>query len=123
MKTLPIKKLSKINKKMGRASPKKYQKKKNYESFALYIYKVLKTIDKQVGITKRGMTVINTLVIDFFEQIALEASKLIRHTNKKTLSSSDIQTAIKLLLPPDLSEHAIAEGNSALEMFNQNMDS
>ena len=106
---------------MPRASPKKYQKKRNYTSFSLYIYKVLKSISVDIGISKKGMDVINSLVIDLFDQIALEASKLLRYQNKLTLSSNDIQTAIKLILPPDLSDHAVAEGNSAIHMFNQHV--
>ena len=104
---------------MTRASPKKFQKKKNYESFALYIYKVLKSISSDIGISKKGMSVIDSLVTDLFEQISLEASKLVRYQNKRTLSSNDIQTAVKLLLPPDLADHAVNEGNKALAMFNR----
>ena len=105
---------------MSRASPKKYQKKRNYSSFSIYIYKVLKSISSDVGISKKGMIVLNSLIIDLFDQIALEASKLLRYQNKKTLSSNDIQTAIKLILPNDLGDHAVSEGNSAIFMYNQN---
>ena len=62
-------------------------KKKNFQSFSLYIYKVLKSIANDVGISKKGMNVINSLVTDMFEQIALEGSKLVRYNKKKTLSS------------------------------------
>ena len=106
---------------MTRASPKKYHKKKNFESFALYIYKVLKSISSDVGISKKGMNVIDSLVTDLFEQISLEASKLVRYQNKRTLSSNDIQTAVKLILPPDLADHAVSEGNKAILMFNNSI--
>ena len=96
----------------------KRQKKKSFASFSLYIYKVLKSISNDIGISKKGMSVINSLVADMFEQVALEASKLVRYQKKKTLSSQDIQTAIKLLLPADLSNHALLEGSKAIAKFN-----
>jgi hypothetical protein len=36
------------------------------------------------------MNVINSLVTDMFEQIAMEGAKLLRYNKKKTLSSNDI---------------------------------
>ena len=93
-------------------------KKKNFQSFSLYIYKVLKSIANDVGISRKGMNVINSLVSDMFEQIAVEGSKLVRYNKKKTLSSNDVQTAVKLLLPPDLASHAIMEASKAISKFN-----
>ncbi len=64
--------------------------KKNFKSFSLYIYKVLKTISNDIGISQKGMKVVNSLVTDMFENIALESSKLVRYNNKRTLSSTDV---------------------------------
>jgi histone H2B len=76
--------------------------KKNFKSFSLYIYKVLKTISNDIGISQKGMKVVNSLVTDMFEQLALESSKLVRYNNKRTLSSTDVLAAAKLLLTDDL---------------------
>jgi histone H2B len=95
------------------------RKRKNFQSFSLYIYKVLKSIASDVGISKKGMNVVNSLVSDMFDQIALEASKLVRYSKKKTLSSNDVQTAVKLLLPPDLGSHAILEATKAIQKFTE----
>ena len=99
---------------------KKRTKRKNFESFSLYIYKVLKSISSDIGISKKGMNVINSLVVDMFDQIALESSKLVRYQKKKTLSSNDVQTSVKLLLPQDLGTHAVLEGSKAIAKFNNN---
>ena len=108
----------------GKAGAKKgdghKKHRKNFQSFSLYIYKVLKGISNEIGISKKGMAVINSLVADMFEQIALEASKLVRYQKKRTLGSQDIQTAVKLLLPKDLGDHAIMEGSKAISKFNTN---
>ena len=102
---------------MARKVAQKRNRKKNFQSFSLYIYKVLKSIANDVGISRKGMNVINSLVTDMFEQIALEGSKLVRYNKKKTLSSEEIQTAVQLLLPPDLAQHANLEASRAINKF------
>merc|ERR1712054_252633 len=70
-----------------------------------------------VAISKKAMNVMNSFVNDLFERVALEASKLARYRGKQTLSSNDVQSAVKLILPGDLAEHAVAEGTRALNKF------
>ena len=48
---------------------------------------------------------------------ALEASKLCRYSKKKTLSSREIQTSVRLMLPGELSKHAVSEGTKAVTKF------
>jgi len=50
-----------------------------------------------------------------FEKIATESSKLARYNNKATLSSREIQTAVRLILPGELSKHAVSEGTKAVK--------
>merc|ERR1712110_1166383 len=95
----------------------KRQRKKKFESYAIYVYKVLKNIHPEIGISKRAMNVMDSFVNDLFERLALEASKLARYHGKCTMTSNDIQSATKLILPGDLAEHAIAEGTRALNKF------
>merc|ERR1712224_660484 len=85
-------------------------RKKKFESYNVYIYKVLKNIHPEIGISKKAMSVMNSFVNDLFERVALESSKLARYHGKATLTSNDIHSAVKLILPGDLAEHAIAEG-------------
>ncbi len=103
-------------KKIVKATDKKVRRKK-FDSYSVYIYRVLKNIHGEIGISKRAMEVMNSFVADLFERVALEASKLNRYQRKHTISSSDIQAAVKLILPGDLAEHAIAEGTRALGKF------
>ncbi len=41
----------------------------------------------------------NSFINDIFERIAGEAGRLVRYNKKATLSSREVQTAIRLLLP------------------------
>lgn len=90
---------------------------KRVESYSSYIYKVLKQVHPNTGISKRGMSILNSFINDIFERIALESSRLSRYNKKSTLSSREIQTAVRLLLPGELSKHAVSEGTKAVTKF------
>ena len=85
--------------------------------FSSYIYKVLKQVHPNTGISKRGMSILNSFINDIFERLALEASRLSRYNKKSTLSSREIQTAVRLLLPGELAKHAVSEGTKAVTKF------
>ena len=92
-------------------------KKKRVESYSSYIYKVLKQVHPETGISKRGMSIMNSFINDIFERIASEASRLARYNKKSTLSSREIQTAVRLMLPGELAKHAVSEGTKAVTKF------
>ena len=97
---------------------KKSHKKRKYATFSIYIYKVLRQVHPEVGISKKAMNIMNSFINDTFDKLSLEASKLVRYNKKSTLSSREVQTAVKLLLPGELSKHAISEGTKAVSKFN-----
>lgn len=96
---------------------KKQLKKRRTESFSIYIYKVLRQVHPETGISKKAMNIMNSFINDTFDRISMESIRLIRYNRKKTLSSSEIQTAVKLLLPGELAKHAISEGTKAVTKF------
>ena len=51
-------------------------KKKRTESYSSYIYKVLKQVHPDTGISKKGMSIMNSFINDIFGRIAGEAGKL-----------------------------------------------
>jgi histone H2B len=65
-------------------------KRKRTETFSVYIYRVLKQVHPETGISKRSMQIMNSFIHDIFEKIALEASKLVRYNKKHTLSSREV---------------------------------
>ena len=46
-----------------------------------------------------------------------EAGKLARVNKKSTLSSREVQTAVRLVLPGELAKHAVSEGTKAVTKF------
>ena len=111
-KTTPA--VKKVAKKAGE---KRTRRKTRHETFSIYIYKVLKQVHNDTGISKKSMNIMNSFINDIFEKIALEASKLVRYNKKHTLSAREVQSAVKLLLPGELAKHAIIEGAKAVNKF------
>jgi histone H2B len=99
------------------AKPGKRSKKRT-ETYASYIYKVLKQVHPDTGISKKGMSIMNSFINDIFERIAGEAGKLSTYNKKATLSSREIQTAVRLILPGELAKHAVSEGTKAVTKFS-----
>eukprot|EP00696_Hemimastix_kukwesjijk_P018681 gnl/Hemi2/7606_TR2615_c0_g1_i1.p1 gnl/Hemi2/7606_TR2615_c0_g1~~gnl/Hemi2/7606_TR2615_c0_g1_i1.p1 ORF type:complete len:132 (-),score=74.23 gnl/Hemi2/7606_TR2615_c0_g1_i1:143-538(-) len=95
----------------------KKRKKARHESYATYIYKVLKQVHPDTGISNRGMTIMNSFINDIFERLAGEAGRLARINKRETISSREIQTAVRLLLPGELAKHAVSEGTKAVTKF------
>ena len=114
MAKTPSKKSAKAPKKAAGAK----RHKKRVESYASYIYKVLKQVHPDTGISKKGMSIMNSFINDIFERIAGEAGKLAKYNKKATLSSREIQTSVRLMLPGELAKHAVSEGTKAVTKFS-----
>ena len=61
--------------------------------------------------------VMNSFVNDIFDKVMGEAGKLVRYNKKATLSSREVQTAVRLSLPGELAKHAVSEGTKAVTKF------
>ncbi|KAI0647099.1 hypothetical protein C8Q79DRAFT_1009241 [Trametes meyenii] len=99
-------------------SDKKKRKKVRKETWSSYVYKVLKQVHPDTGISNKAMAILNSFVNDIFERIATEASKLSSYSKKSTISSREIQTAVRLILPGELAKHAISEGTKSVTKFS-----
>jgi len=59
------------------------------------------------------MSIMNSFVNDLFERIAAEASRLAHYDKRSTITSREIQTAVRLLL----AKHAVSEGTKAVTKY------
>ncbi|KAL2740375.1 hypothetical protein V1478_000516 [Vespula squamosa] len=119
---IPLKTSDKVVKKAGKAQKNisktdKKKKRKRKESYAIYIYKVLKQVHPDTGISSKAMSIMNSFVNDVFERIAAEASRLAHYNKRSTITSREIQTAVRLLLPGELAKHAVSEGTKAVTKY------
>ena len=102
--------------KSKRSSDRKRRRSRR-ESYSIYIYKVLKQVHPDTGISSKAMSIMNSFVNDIFERIASEASRLAHYNKKHTITSREIQTAVRLHLPGELSKHAVSEGTKAVTKY------
>ena len=91
--------------------------KRRKESYAIYIYRVLKQVHPDTGVSSKAMSIMNSFVNDIFERIAAEASRLAHYNKRSTITSREIQTAVRLLLPGELAKHAVSEGTNAVTRY------
>lgn len=94
---------------------------------------MLKQVHPDTGISNKAMAILNSFVNDIFERIATEASsesrvitsifkphgsfsptELAAYSKKSTISSREIQTSVRLILPGELAKHAISEGTKSV---------
>ncbi|MEQ2226886.1 hypothetical protein ILYODFUR_031910 [Ilyodon furcidens] len=104
-----------VTKTAGKGGKKKRKTRK--ESYAIYVYKVLKQVHPDTGISSKAMSIMNSFVNDIFERIASEASRLAHYNKRSTITSREIQTAVRLLLPGELAKHAVSEGTKAVTKY------
>ena len=115
--------MAKTPSKKSRKSSKKStstRRKRRVESYSTYIYRVLKQVHPETGISKSGMSIMNSFINDVFERVCAVAGKLARYNKQKTLSSREVQTAVRLALPGELAKHAVSEGTKAVTKFSSN---
>ncbi|KAK7925274.1 hypothetical protein WMY93_007584 [Mugilogobius chulae] len=104
-----------VTKTAGKGGKKKRKTRK--ESYAIYVYKVLKQVHPDTGISSKAMSIMNSFVNDIFERIGGEASRLAHYNKRSTITSREIQTAVRLLLPGELAKHAVSEGTKAVTKY------
>ncbi len=102
--------------KAARSTDKK-RKRRRRESYSIYIYKVLKQVHPDTGVSSKAMSIMNSFVNDIFERIAAEASRLAHYNKRSTITSREVQTAVRLLLPGELAKHAVSEGTKAVTKY------
>lgn len=115
----PAKKAVKAVKATKPAVPKDGKRRhKRVETFSTYIYKVLKQVHKDdCTISKKSMSIMNSFMTDIFDKTMVEAGKLARYSKRATVSSREVQSAIRLVFPGELAKHAVSEGTKAVTRF------
>ncbi|KAG1670449.1 hypothetical protein FOA52_010185 [Chlamydomonas sp. UWO 241] len=64
------------------AGGKKKKSKKSVETYKIYLYKVLKQVHPDTGVSSKAMSILNSMMNDMFDKVATEASRLSRYTKK-----------------------------------------
>ncbi|XP_010860437.1 PREDICTED: histone H2B type 2-E-like [Bison bison bison] len=84
------------------------------ESYSVYVYKVLKQVHPDTIISSKAIGIMNSFINDIFEHITGEALRLAHYNKRSTITSREIQTAVRLLLPGELVKHTVSKGTKAV---------
>ena len=103
---------------MKKTASKGGRRRSRHESYASYVFKVLRQCHPEINISKKAMAIMNSFVNDIFERVAHESSKLASYNKRSTISSKEIQTAVRLILPGELSKHAVSEATKAIAKYD-----
>eukprot|EP01098_Paradermamoeba_levis_P010008 TRINITY_DN4192_c0_g1_i1.p1 TRINITY_DN4192_c0_g1~~TRINITY_DN4192_c0_g1_i1.p1 ORF type:complete len:244 (-),score=55.04 TRINITY_DN4192_c0_g1_i1:304-1035(-) len=96
---------------------RKRKKKTGPPSWKTYLYKVLKQVHPDTGISVKAMLIADSYVHHLFDLIFREALACVEMMGKKVVTSRDIQTATRLVLPGELAKHAVSEGTKAVTKY------
>ncbi|RWR89778.1 putative histone H2B.1 [Cinnamomum micranthum f. kanehirae] len=116
------KKKPKVEKRLpkeGRSDKKKKKKrvKKGTETYKIYIFKVLKQVDPDIEISSKAMGIMNSFINDIFKKLVQEASRFACCNKKPAITSREIQTSVRLVLPGELAKHPVSKGTKAVTKF------
>lgn len=89
-----------------------------YVSLSSFIYKVLKRVHPDLGISKEAMLAMEAYNCSVLQQIMAEAAQITRYNNKDTMTSLEIQQAVKVVLPCRLSKLSIEAGVEAARKYS-----
>ncbi|CAM0942895.1 unnamed protein product [Alopecurus aequalis] len=82
-----------------------------------FVYRVLKQVHPDLGASGKTMEILDMMMADMFERLAEEAARLAKHAGRSTLTSREVQNAVRLVLPGELARHAISEGTKAVTTY------
>lgn len=85
-----------------------------------YIYKVLKQVHPDTGLTSEAKESVNTLLNLVLEKLVWLASDRVQLRGKKTLQTDDIAFAVTFLLVGSLQKHTVSEHAKALTKWSAN---
>nr|XP_005899567.2 PREDICTED: histone H2B type 1-L [Bos mutus] len=84
------------------------------ESYSVYVYKVLKQVHPDTSISSKAIGIMNSFINDIFQHITGEALRLVHYNKRSTVTSREIQTPVRLLLPGELVKHTVSKGTKAV---------
>ncbi|RLN34223.1 hypothetical protein C2845_PM03G28110 [Panicum miliaceum] len=102
---------------LGQASPGGDAGMGGMGGYKRYVWRVLKQVHPELGVSGHAMRVLDMMMADMFERLAEEAARLSKASGRATLSSREVQSAVRLVLPGELGRHAMSEGTKAISKY------
>jgi histone H2A len=87
--------------------------------FDSFIFKLLKTVHPDHGISRDALATINNLVKIIIKDLVAVTNLLLLSSSKTTLSSKEIRYAVNIVFHDYLAKAAIANGEGAVKIYNE----
>uniref|UniRef100_A0A8D2HZQ2 Core Histone H2A/H2B/H3 domain-containing protein n=1 Tax=Urocitellus parryii TaxID=9999 RepID=A0A8D2HZQ2_UROPR len=100
-------------------NPRRRSHSQHRDILAIYFPKVLKHIHSGLSLSRSTVSVLDSFVKDMFQRIPNEAGSLAGQNHRSTITSRDIQVAVGLLLPGEISKHAVYEATRCVYLQQQ----
>lgn len=97
---------------------KRNNRKKPSSDLTIYLKRINKNIHPDLTVSKAAAAVLNDFMADVMHKTINIAVDLKRRTKRKTLMTTDIHNAVKLLLPQTLARFAEREAGKSLLLIN-----
>ncbi|ELR45175.1 Histone H2B type F-M, partial [Bos mutus] len=98
----------------GRRRRRRHRHNDNFSRFATYFPRVLRQIHKGLSLSHDSVNILDSFVKDTFERIAEEAGRLAGDNKRRTITTEDIEAAVRLLLPGKLGKYAVLKATKSL---------
>lgn len=88
------------------------------ETYAHFIHQYWKELKPEYRISKKSVTLLNSLVEHLLEKIAEESSRILKHTKTATMSARTVETATRLVMKREfvvVGEVMVQRGIQAVE--------
>lgn len=95
------------------------QRRNGYDSFSIFIYKVLKIVHNDVGISQNAMDVMDSMMEDIMERIVNASQMGCKNGN---MTQRHIILGTSMVLPPNIRSAAIAFANQRLKDYISTSD-
>ena len=102
---------------MSETEQKRTRRKKRHYSWSTYIYRVLKQVHPDSGLRSSSNDMMNDIINQLTNTIAATAVLMATRSKKVTVNARMIQSAVRILLPTALTNHAVNEGTKAVTIY------
>lgn len=87
--------------------------------FGPYVHEVLRMIHPDLGISRKGMCVVESMLNDIFDYLLAIAAQKARDAHRSTIFPGDVQEAVRQAIPGALGRHGMSEGMKALFKYGE----
>ena len=93
----------------------------SYKSYKSYIHRVLRQVHPDKHITKKAMECVDGIIRTVGTRLSSDAHTFTHGTEKKTLATNEVQSAVRVLFSGELCKYALTEGTNAVCKYTESL--